>query len=196
MTRYLNILSGLIAPNKVRQYVVRSGVKQTMAPPHFLIIDDDPEKPDIGTFLYSFRSNGDCVGDTWHKNVEDAKHQADFQYENLVQEWQDIPPDVDMIAYGLARLSPAPVITPELETLDQLDGGDLRLTIIREVYPDADHFLRGVHGLLQNGDVRLLEAGSEVPKWRWRDLFENGSIMTNLEGFVLSITDQGVKRIA
>jgi hypothetical protein len=47
-------------------------------------------------------------------------------------------------------------MTPEIETLDQLLGGDLSLKIVRTLYPDANAFKRGVSGLVSCGDVRLL----------------------------------------
>ena len=33
-------------------------------------------------------------------------------------------------------------MSPELETLDQLLGGDLPLTVIRKLFPDAERFVR------------------------------------------------------
>jgi hypothetical protein len=83
----------------------------------------------------------------------------------------------------------------ELETLDQLQGGALSLKIIRMVYPDADHFLRGVYGLLKGGDVRLIENDMEVPDWRWRELFIDSSAIEKLDTMTLTLTEQGAKRI-
>lgn len=84
----------------------------------------------------------------------------------------------------------------ELETLDQLLGGELSLAIIRQVYPDEKSFRRGVHGLLNAGDVQLLaNDGSHVPAWRWQDIFLHGSVMQQLDGFKLAITEAGAKKI-
>jgi hypothetical protein len=47
--------------------------------------------------------------------------------------------------------------SPEMETLDQLLGGEMRLTIIRQLYDSDQSFTRGTHRLLQSGDVRLLD---------------------------------------
>ena len=86
--------------------------------------------------------------------------------------------------------------TPELETLDQLQGGDLPLTVIRSVYPSDERFKQGVFGLLSCGDVCLLEADlTSVPAWRWRELFVEGTVMNELENMRLSITAQGALRI-
>jgi hypothetical protein len=81
-------------------------------------------------------------------------------------------------------------MSPELETLDQLAGGKLRLAIVRHLYPDDNAFSQGVLGLLSCGDVRLLGAdGTEVPDWRGRELFRNGQILSQLHSFSLAITD-------
>ena len=39
-------------------------------------------------------------------------------------------------------------MSPELETLDQLQGGDLLLSVIRGLFLDHDSFVRGVAGVL------------------------------------------------
>jgi hypothetical protein len=70
----------------------------------FLVID---EKPD-GVFLYRHDVQGDCVGGTWHTNIDDAKQQAAYEDEGLMLDWQDVPPHVgDVVAFGLARAIPA-----------------------------------------------------------------------------------------
>ena len=87
-------------------------------------------------------------------------------------------------------------MSPELETLDQLAGGDLRLSIVRQLYSDDKAFMQGVFGLLSSGDVRLLTTDEvEVPSWRWRELFAEGAILKNLDHFVVTITDQGAKKV-
>jgi hypothetical protein len=84
----------------------------------------------------------------------------------------------------------------ESETLDQLLGGCMPLTLIRELYPDDAAFRRGILGLLRCGDVRLLSTDqAEVPQWRWRELFK-GSMVPTLATFILDITDQGAERVA
>lgn len=88
-------------------------------------------------------------------------------------------------------------MSPELETLDQLIGGDLSLGIVLSLYPDAAAFKRGVLGLIKSGDVQLLTIGDvEMPAWRYQELFANGAIMQELDLMKLRITDQGAQRIA
>jgi hypothetical protein len=81
-------------------------------------------------------------------------------------------------------------MSPELETLDQLLGGDLPLATIRGLYPDDASFQRGVLGLLQEGDIALIADG-DVPQWRWRDV-----LAAIPHGFILRLTEQGAKKIA
>jgi hypothetical protein len=87
-------------------------------------------------------------------------------------------------------------MSPELETLDQLEGGDLDLSIVRRFYSDDQAFNPGVLALLSCGDVRLLTADqTEVPEWRWRALFVEGSVLSELDQYLLTITDQGAKKV-
>jgi hypothetical protein len=87
-------------------------------------------------------------------------------------------------------------MSSELETLDQLLGGDLPLKVVMQLYPDADAFRRGVLGLIADGDVCLLGADyTEVPHWRCRKLFAGDTEMQEMERMKLRITAQGVLRI-
>jgi hypothetical protein len=83
----------------------------------------------------------------------------------------------------------------ELETLDQLLGGDLRLEVISKLFPSREAFEQGIRGLLSCGDVILVNhAGDEVPDWRWRELF-SGSRLQELEHLQLRITPQGARKV-
>jgi hypothetical protein len=87
-------------------------------------------------------------------------------------------------------------MSPELETLDQLLGSDLSLAVILRLYPDATAFKRGVLGLITAGDVCLFTIDDiEVPFWRCRELFVNGTVMQEMECMKLRITPQGARRI-
>ncbi|MGA2500244.1 MAG: hypothetical protein ABSH20_21090 [Tepidisphaeraceae bacterium] len=60
----------------------------------------------------------------------------------------------------------------ELETLDQFRGGDMSLRVIHSLFPDDQQFAKAIQAMLLNQDIRLLaHDGSEVPQWRWRQLF-------------------------
>ena len=85
----------------------------------------------------------------------------------------------------------------ELETLDQLLGGDMPLAVIRGLYPDDKSFAGGIHALLRCGDVRLFsDDGSEVPRWRWRELFDAGGFQHEMHRLRLDITNQGADRVS
>ena len=86
-------------------------------------------------------------------------------------------------------------MSPELETLDQLLGGDLSLKVVKQLFDDTDAFEEGVLGLLKSGDVELIApAAGAVPQWQWQQVLSEGrSSECNL--LHLKITSQGVKRI-
>jgi hypothetical protein len=108
--RFLTILSGTATVPKVKHYVgvppeLTGGkdTRQKMGFARFLVIEENQD----GAFLYRYDAKGDCVGDTWHLNTDDAKHQATYEYEDLVQDWQNIPSEVeDAVLFGLARMNP------------------------------------------------------------------------------------------
>lgn len=45
------------------------------------------EENDDGVFLYRLSEAGNILGDTWHLTIEDAKHQAQYEFEGLVGDW-------------------------------------------------------------------------------------------------------------
>lgn len=87
-------------------------------------------------------------------------------------------------------------LSPELETLDQLLGGDLSLALIRTLYPSDISFLQGILGLMSSGDVRLLSHdGNDVPEWQWRTFVTQLVVPPTINDLHLRITDLGVRRI-
>lgn len=40
-----------------------------------------------GVCLYRYDANGNCVGDTWHLTVDEAKGQAQFEYNINDDDW-------------------------------------------------------------------------------------------------------------
>src|ERR1044071_6040471 len=45
------------------------------------------EEGDGGYYLFRFTEQGDMVSDTWHTTVDEAKHQAEFEYEISTDGW-------------------------------------------------------------------------------------------------------------
>lgn len=82
----------------------------------------------------------------------------------------------------------------ELETLDQLLGGEMSLAVIREVFENNEHFERAILAMLHNQDIRLFRTDwSEIASWEWsRILGDSGSWGSHH----LSLTNQGAKRVS
>lgn len=107
--RLLAILSKDLASSKVRHYAgfppsVTGGSdkRQELTAAEFLVIDENQD----GIFLYRYGKGGDFAGDTWHRNVDDAKHQASYEYGERVKDWADVPAEVeDVVAFGVSRIA-------------------------------------------------------------------------------------------
>lgn len=83
-------------------------------------------------------------------------------------------------------------MSPELETLDQLEGGDMPLAVIRRVYPVLDRFVAGMRGLLECGDIHLLDNEHSVPPWQWQSVLSADPISPNV---IVSLTAARARRI-
>ena len=74
--------------------------RREMGTPAYLVIEDAKD----GVFLYRYGSDGLCVGDTWHESVNDAMHQAVYEYGGDMGDWQDVPLQVvDAASFGLEQ---------------------------------------------------------------------------------------------
>jgi hypothetical protein len=91
----------------------------------------------------------------------------------------------------------SPDMSPELEVLDQLLGGDLPLRLIRRIVDDDARFVEAVLALLRSGDVCLLGPdGNAVPSRQWRDELTAAISDGDADSHRLDITAQGVQRVA
>jgi hypothetical protein len=62
------------------------------------------EKQQEGVSLFRFTASGEAVGDTWHLSLEDAKHQAEFEFDGLLSPWISVPSDVsDVVEFALGQ---------------------------------------------------------------------------------------------
>jgi hypothetical protein len=87
-------------------------------------------------------------------------------------------------------------MSPELETLDQLLGGDLTLALIRSFFEDEKRFAQAITAMLNAGEVRMLAIdGTELHSWQWRDVLSLGSGEAIRTQTLLSITESGCRRI-
>jgi hypothetical protein len=105
--RLISMLSTEKLEPKVKHYLglppdltMGSDKRQELDMPSFVVIEENSD----GVFLYRYDTHGACVGDTWHTNVEDAKHQASYEYGNSLREWSEVPPAInDAVDFGLTK---------------------------------------------------------------------------------------------
>jgi hypothetical protein len=84
-------------------------------------------------------------------------------------------------------------LSPELETLDQLLGGDMPLRLVRGLFADAASFRKGMIGLLSSGDVRLISNKSDaVPEWRWQEILSADEPAE----YLVQITEAGGRKVS
>jgi hypothetical protein len=57
-----------------------------MPDPEFVEIEPDGGDGDP-CMMYRYRDDGTFCGDTWHKNIAAAKHQAEYEYGIKATEW-------------------------------------------------------------------------------------------------------------
>jgi len=87
--------------------------------------------------------------------------------------------------------------SPELETLDQLQAGDLPVAIVRRLFDDDNRFARGVEAMRCDGQIQLLTAeGHAVPKWQWREFLNTVAGQSEPSGHMLSMTMKGGRQIS
>lgn len=62
------------------------------------------EQKDGGFLLFRIAKKGAYAGDTWHQSLEEAKQQAEFEYGELLGEWEAVPENVeDVIQFSLKQ---------------------------------------------------------------------------------------------
>jgi hypothetical protein len=74
-------------------------VEEELPWPTVLLIRPGKES---GFLLYRYTQDGRFAGDTWHLTLEDAKHQADFEFGESLGAWREVPAGVpDPITFAL-----------------------------------------------------------------------------------------------
>jgi hypothetical protein len=87
-------------------------------------------------------------------------------------------------------------MSPELEALDQLQGGDMPLRVVAALFPDEAHTRRAIAAMLAAGDLTVIDAaGAAVALWQVRDLERQPGSWHNDTEFRLAITTAGARRI-
>jgi hypothetical protein len=83
----------------------------------------------------------------------------------------------------------------ELETLDQLCGGDMPIAVIRGLFNDDEHFVRAITAMLTTGDVQLFENGKEIPNWDQANTLRTAIANDSQCELMISVTKQGAGRV-
>jgi hypothetical protein len=72
--------------------------REEMSAPSVVVIEERRD----GVFLFRFRASGECVGDTWHRSIDEAREQAEFEFGELLSAWRVVPTEVgDVVKFGL-----------------------------------------------------------------------------------------------
>src|SRR5882724_196945 len=58
---------------------------QQLPSPDVLVIEQEGEG---SVFLYRMTRTGEPGGDTWHQSIDDARHQAEYEYGEVLGEWR------------------------------------------------------------------------------------------------------------
>ena len=68
----------------------------------FLIMRSDEH----GIMIDRYTADGEIAGDTWHRDLEEARYQAEFEYGNALSDWEEIPADIeDEVSFGMSKLA-------------------------------------------------------------------------------------------
>jgi hypothetical protein len=95
-------------------------------------------------------------------------------------------------------------LSPELELLEQLTGGDIPLGIASKLFPDTERFLNVVDIFLRSQSVRVIRTESDnerfVQPWELRLLLEIPEAWAQRPGqpaeYRLQLTAEGYKQFA
>ena len=47
------------------------------------------EKPD-GVYLFHYNASGECIADTWHLSIDEARAQAEFEFKISKSDWREM----------------------------------------------------------------------------------------------------------
>ncbi len=87
-------------------------------------------------------------------------------------------------------------MTPELEVLDQLQGGDLPLDVIANLFQDRARFIIALSRMIEADEIRLNDAaGQAIPLWRFQQISRTGEIGAAASSIRVSLTDVGTRRV-
>jgi hypothetical protein len=59
---------------------------KSLKPARHLVLEEHPE----GTYIFRYADDWSFSGDTWHANINDARHQVEFEYEVSELDWKPV----------------------------------------------------------------------------------------------------------
>ncbi len=74
-------------PQAIHKIGLADGPENTMPFADVLFLEAD----ETSCMLYRYTVDGRFGGDTWHQTVDDAKHQAEFEYADTLGPWLVVP---------------------------------------------------------------------------------------------------------
>jgi hypothetical protein len=82
---------------------------------------------------------------------------------------------------------------PELETLDQLQGGDLPLILVRRIFNNDERCQQALLAMLESKEIRIVNGDNvAVPNYRWRTAL---SFDDRTQDLKVSLLEAGARRI-
>ena len=89
------------------------------------------------------------------------------------------------------------MLSPELETLDQLLGGALAIHAVASLFNDPSHCAQALEAMLNAGELRLTDSmGKAVPVSLFLRLRSDPSFWGQDSSYRVEISDLGANRIA
>ena len=97
--RYEVALVGEIAELRTRHAIgLPDGPQELMRLPQIIVLEAQQTGE---TMLFRYTADGTDCGDTWHQSIDDAKHQAAWEYEHALGMWAAAPPECTEIEAAL-----------------------------------------------------------------------------------------------
>jgi hypothetical protein len=157
VAREFALIEASSEPLRTRHYI-RGGLARR---PVVVILESKSD----GVFLHRYGSDGVLVGDTWHLNVDHARRQAAYEFQDAMGSWTVVPHTApDALTFALASMTgPAGDWESYLGHLRGVTvrGGEAFLTL--DAAHEATNWLETRHGVVVGMEGFRLMANAVVP---------------------------------
>jgi hypothetical protein len=87
-------------------------------------------------------------------------------------------------------------MSPEIDVLDQLLGGDMPLGVVASLFPDEADARRAIVAMLAVGELAIFDAeGAALSPWQVGELQRQPGSWREDTQYRLTITDKGARRV-